>query len=133
MGLKINLSNKVAYTFIAFGIIILLGIGINALVPGQTPNPGHNIQNIGPPTPCVAGYYLQFNGTDWICAEGPQAIPSGGADNDWAIVGSNQYSNVTGNVGIGTSTPSSKLDVVGDIKFSGVIKSASGDFVIQLG
>jgi hypothetical protein len=33
------------------------------------------------------------------------------ADGDWTISGSDMYSNVSGSVGIGTSSPSSKLDV----------------------
>jgi hypothetical protein len=37
----------------------------------------------------------------------------GGADADWVISGSDMYSGVTGNVGIGTSTPRYKLDVFG--------------------
>jgi len=41
-------------------------------------------------------------------------------DNDWAIDGSNVYRNA-GNVGIGTTTPTTKLEVVGDAKFSNVI------------
>ena len=32
-------------------------------------------------------------------------------DNDWTISGSNMYSAVSGNVGIGTTTPSAKLDI----------------------
>ena len=35
----------------------------------------------------------------------------GGADSDWTISGNNMYSGVSGNVGIGTTTPLAKLDV----------------------
>jgi len=41
------------------------------------------------------------------------AAGSGGADTDWTISGGNQYSGVSGNVGIGTNSPSAKLDVEG--------------------
>ncbi|MBW3003690.1 hypothetical protein KY337_03940 [Candidatus Woesearchaeota archaeon] len=40
----------------------------------------------------------------------------GGADTDWIISGSDMYSGVTGNVGVGTSTPTQKLDVRGPIR-----------------
>jgi hypothetical protein len=38
--------------------------------------------------------------------------------NSWVVSGVNQYSGVTGNVGIGTSTPSDKLDVRGYFRVS---------------
>lgn len=46
-----------------------------------------------------------------------------GADNDWEVSGSNVYSGISpapiGNIGIGTSTPGRKLDVVGDTELNG--------------
>jgi len=45
-----------------------------------------------------------------------------GPDNDWIVLGSNMYSAVSGNVGIGTSNPSQKLHV------AGTIYSSSGGF-----
>jgi len=44
---------------------------------------------------------------------------SGANDGDWVIVGNDQYSGVPGNVGIGTTNPSAKLEVNGDSKFHG--------------
>ncbi len=41
------------------------------------------------------------------------------ADNDWVISSTNQYSGVSGNVGIGTPTPSAKLHVVGNVTVTG--------------
>ncbi len=38
-------------------------------------------------------------------------ISGSDASSTWTVNGSNQYSNVTGNVGIGTTTPTSKLDI----------------------
>ncbi|NCD00259.1 MAG: hypothetical protein EOL95_11245, partial [Bacteroidia bacterium] len=38
-----------------------------------------------------------------------------GADTDWTISGSDMYSGVSGNVGIGTNSPAYKLDIVGKL------------------
>ena len=67
----INLSNRWLYTFILIGIIILLGIIVYALAPGSSGNPGHNIQDVGPPATCADGQVLQFiNSTNnWGCVD----------------------------------------------------------------
>lgn len=49
-----------------------------------------------------------YNGSAWIPL-------SGGNDNDWTISGSNQYSSVSGNVGVGITAPVSKLHVYSTI------------------
>lgn len=49
-----------------------------------------------------------------------------GADSDWTVSGSDMYSQVTGNVGVGTSTPSAKLDVNGDSKINGLTLGRGG-------
>ena len=41
-----------------------------------------------------------------------------GTDNDWMVSGNNMYSIPTGNIGIGTSIPSAKLDVDGAVNCS---------------
>ena len=40
------------------------------------------------------------------------ASTGGGADSDWVISSNNMYAGVSGNVGIGTTSPSNKLDIV---------------------
>lgn len=53
----------------------------------------------------------------------PYAIyaETAGGDSDWTISGNDMYSAVSGNVGIGTTAPGSKLDVVGNIAVSGTV------------
>lgn len=55
-------------------------------------------------TDVTAGYYY-FNGTGWT------QLASGGASNYWSLSASNIYSNISGNVGIGTPSPLAKLSV----------------------
>ncbi|GIU68327.1 MAG: hypothetical protein KatS3mg001_177 [Candidatus Pacearchaeota archaeon] len=106
-----KISNKLAYTIIAVFALIVVGLGVFALGAGETPNPGHNIQSIGPPNPCDANQFLKFDGTNWVCES--ISVPSGG-DSVWIASGSNIYYN-NGKVGIGTSTPQTTLDVSGSI------------------
>ncbi|MEE9362880.1 MAG: hypothetical protein V3U92_09820 [Cellulophaga sp.] len=53
---------------------------------------------------------VQYNGSSW---EKIDSTPT------WTLSGNNQYSSVSGNVGIGTTSPSTKLDVNGGIRFRG--------------
>ncbi len=45
----------------------------------------------------------------------------GGGDADWAISGSDMYSAVSGNVGIGKTSPTAKLDIDGNIRATGTL------------
>ncbi len=57
--------------------------------------------------------------------------PTTVSDGDWTVSGSNQYSTVSGNVGIGTSTPGSKLVVTGDITLGAVgVDNGIGSYTI---
>ncbi|MCD4737477.1 MAG: hypothetical protein K8R53_15645 [Bacteroidales bacterium] len=48
--------------------------------------------------------YYYWNGSTW-------KLFSGGSDGDWIVSGSNIYSAVTGNVGIGITSPANKLSI----------------------
>jgi hypothetical protein len=43
----------------------------------------------------------------------------GGADSDWIVNGNNMSSGVSGNVGVGTASPGTKLHIVGDARVDG--------------
>ena len=51
MGM-IRFSNKLAYTFIAMGILAILAVGINAVAP----NPGHDASELD-----LAPFYITAN------------------------------------------------------------------------
>ncbi len=74
------------------------------------------------PSPSYPGYpYISF-----FRYEGPFGTNSGG---EWSQNGNNIYYN-TGNVGIGTSNPSTTFDLSGNFRISGVIDSGnSADFI----
>ena len=52
---------------------------------------------------CTANQVAKWNGSAWTCA--------GAGDTDWTISGTDMYSGVTGDVGIGTTNPVHKLEV----------------------
>ncbi len=59
----------------------------------------------------------RFDGTNWLAV---------GEDGDWTRTGNDQYSAVSGNVGIGTVTPKAKLDVEGIIRSTAQVSPSSG-------
>jgi len=65
---------------------------------------------------------------------------SGTTDNDWTISGNDIYSSVSGNVGVGTSSPVARLDVSGEVNTDSVyqidghtVLSTRGNEVISIG
>lgn len=76
------------------------------------------------PTGASHGYVLVCDAAGvgtWQPAPG-----GGGNDSDWTILGSNMYAAVSGNVGIGTPTPTAKLEVDGDVKVNGALRGNVG-------
>ncbi len=63
------------------------------------------------------GQVLGTSGTGTLQWVTPGATP-------WSVSGNNVYNSNTGNIGVGTSTPSSKLDVNGSANFSGLVKTS---------
>jgi hypothetical protein len=48
-----------------------------------------------------------------------ESTGGGGPDSDWAVSGNNMYTMPSGNVGVGTSSPTTKLDVNGQMRVRG--------------
>ena len=69
LNIQINFTNRFLYTFIAFILILIIGIGVFALTPGVAPNPGHLIDNVAPPANCQTNQVLQWDGIDWKCMD----------------------------------------------------------------
>ena len=70
---------------------------------------------------------------------GSWQTPSAGVDGDWTISGNNMFSAVSGNVGIGTTSPNEQLEITGNFRLpsstatSGVIKSGGNRFIHNFG
>jgi len=73
-----------------------------------------------------ASKFEGHNGTEWI------EFNSGVRDFDWSPNGSDVYRE-TGNVGIGTDTPTAKLDVLGNATISGTAKVGSFEMTTGAG
>jgi hypothetical protein len=74
----------------------------------------------------TSGYILQSD------ASGNASWVAPTSTSHWTLAGSNQFSNISGNVGIGTSSPSTKLHVVGDATLAGTVNFNS-NWNIQTG
>ena len=73
------------------------------------------------------------NGSDVLVGTGAFVPISSLNDDDWTVVGANMYSTPSGNVGIGTTVPSTKLDVVGVIELSNEAPADPGSDIVRLG
>ena len=100
MNIKINLTNKWFYTFIAIGILIVVGIGVYALAPGVIPTPGHNYTELAT---CAEGEILKTVGGVWTCASATQCSSSLKDCENIAVTSS------TSSPGTWTTCPSGKM------------------------
>jgi hypothetical protein len=98
---------------------------------GTYPNPtvarirGVNVTTVAPTTNSILG----FDGTNWT----PTSLATH-PDNYWRMLGGNIYNANGGNVGIGTTTPSEKLQVNGNLKTLGFIMptgAGAGKFLVS--
>jgi len=69
-------------------------------------------------TGAVNGYVLTCD-ANGVATWQPAPGGGGGTDNDWTIVGVNMYATVSGNVGIGVTNPTQRLDVLGTVQMTG--------------
>jgi len=66
------------------------------------------------------GQVLKWNGSSWA-----PATDEAGGGGFWSASGSHIYNTNSGNVGIGTSNPVYRLDIVGDVRWSGSLQGGS--------
>ncbi len=82
--------------------------------------------------PNASGIYF-YDGSLWKRIAREDEIGGGGGSTGWTVVADNQYHNLVGNVGIGTSSPSSKLHLVGNmLTESGSITINNTNATLQL-
>ena len=77
-NIQINFTNRFLYTFVAFILLLIIGVGVFALTPGIAPNPGHLIDNVAPPSPCSSGQVLQWDGSGWTCTDQSVSVSNSG-------------------------------------------------------
>jgi hypothetical protein len=61
-----NISNKLAYTFIAIFSFVLIGVGVYAYGGSAPSTMGHSMGEIAFPA-CSTGQYLKWDGGAWVC------------------------------------------------------------------
>lgn len=80
-----------------------------------TPAPGLLVYQTDAFGTFTSGVYF-YDGSLWKrMARADEISGGGGGPTGWTIAGDNQYSNLVGNVGIGTAAPTSKFHLVGNL------------------
>lgn len=104
-------------------------VGVDVATPVQKLDVAGGLR-LGTTANGVAGS-MRWNGSNFQVHDGTQWITFGaGTDHDWAISGTDMYSEVAGNVGIGTSTPAEKLQVVGTARVSAL--NVNGNYTLPI-
>jgi hypothetical protein len=106
LPLYLSLTVSIAVT----GFSVAQNVGVDVVTPLQKLDVAGGMR-LGTTANGVAGS-MRWNGTNFQVHNGIQWITFGtGTDNDWTISGLDLYSAVSGNVGIGSSTPGQKLQM----------------------
>lgn len=142
INIKINLTNRWLYTFMAIGILAIISVGVYAYGTSNPSTFGHSSGEIdididgdgtmdktlqeaidagdfggSADTRCDVSDVCSQVCIGEVCE---LSWPSGGSSL-WQTSGDDIYYN-SGNIGIGVTTPGAKLDVNGDIIITGKIK-----------
>jgi len=115
--LQINLTNRWLYTLIVFFSLVVVGVFVYA----TTPNPGHDITQIGEPDGCGNNQFLKWTGSSWTCEAVSDEVGIGGSGTANYIpkftaattVGNSVIYETAGKVGIGTTSPGAPLHTKG--------------------
>ncbi len=69
----VDISNKLAYTLILFGILAIIAVGINAYGTSNPSVLGHTFGELTPPSGCAVNQVVRWTGSTWDCV----AVSSG--------------------------------------------------------
>jgi hypothetical protein len=122
---KLYIENSDATNPLVYGDFTSDVVGINGDFGVGTTSPAEEFHVVGEgridgilqvsgfymPSGASNGYVLTSDASG-VASWGPT---SGGGDSDWTVSGNDMYSAVTGDVGIGTTSPAAKLDVLGTL------------------